>query len=247
MGFTPYFDTNIRQLRGPLPLTIFNKAWKNKAILYHAEKRPKFDESSSDRNRYTGLPYPSEWTQTFSEWTQNHHGFYMTLVNEYNYKKMARWLLAHKANADAILAEDGFMVALRYDIQVRTNAFAHRVTLASGRKSLVDISVLRPKIAQSCYTPARKFGELEFTDNPYTEGGARANWDPTTGSQKVRERVEQAPAARAPAVPAITQFSIPASLPSKPAPAKAPKGSNYKGSNYNANYKLGEGGSGSKA
>ncbi|POV94448.1 hypothetical protein PSTT_16852 [Puccinia striiformis] len=48
MGFTPYFDTNIRHLKGPLPLTIFNKAWKNRAILYHSEKRPKFDESSSD-------------------------------------------------------------------------------------------------------------------------------------------------------------------------------------------------------
>ncbi|WAQ88126.1 hypothetical protein PtA15_9A251 [Puccinia triticina] len=117
MGFTPYFDKNIRELKGPIPLTIFNKAWKNRAILYYAEKRSKFEDLSSDFNRYTGYPYPLEWTQSFSDWTSNHQNFYNTLKVEYNFKRMANWLLAHKANADAILAEDGFVVALRYNIQ----------------------------------------------------------------------------------------------------------------------------------
>ncbi|PLW15427.1 hypothetical protein PCANC_03027 [Puccinia coronata f. sp. avenae] len=35
MGFTPYFNKNIRELKGPILLTIFNKQWKNTAILYH--------------------------------------------------------------------------------------------------------------------------------------------------------------------------------------------------------------------
>ncbi|POW15141.1 hypothetical protein PSTT_02445 [Puccinia striiformis] len=61
VGFTPYFDKNIRELRGPIPLTIFNKKWQDRAIAYHAEKRSKFDDGSSDgRLRYTGYPYPSE-------------------------------------------------------------------------------------------------------------------------------------------------------------------------------------------
>ena len=114
MGFTPYFDKNLRKLKGPLPLTIFNRAWKNNAILYHLEKRAKADNSSTDRNRYTGFLYPSEWTQTFAEWTTNHQGFYQTLVTEYSFKKFAKWLLAHKANTNAIQAEDGFMTALHY-------------------------------------------------------------------------------------------------------------------------------------
>ncbi|PLW18777.1 hypothetical protein PCANC_10927 [Puccinia coronata f. sp. avenae] len=38
MGFTPYFNKNCRKLRGPIPLTIFNKKWKNTAIIHHAEK-----------------------------------------------------------------------------------------------------------------------------------------------------------------------------------------------------------------
>ncbi|PLW29997.1 hypothetical protein PCANC_24180 [Puccinia coronata f. sp. avenae] len=92
MGFTPFFDKNIRELKGPIPLTIFNKTWKNAAILYNSEKRAKIKDSTSDPNRYTGLPYPSEWTQSFAEWTANHQGFHNTPVKEYNYNKFARWL-----------------------------------------------------------------------------------------------------------------------------------------------------------
>ncbi|KAA1080476.1 hypothetical protein PGT21_008829 [Puccinia graminis f. sp. tritici] len=230
MGFTPYFHKNIKTMRGPIPLTIFNKAWKNRAILYHAEKKSKFDDSSSDRNRYTGLPYPSEWTQTFTEWTNNHQSFHKTLVEEFDYKKMAKWLLAHKANADALVAEDGFMVALRYDVQVRTNAFAHQVLLPDGSLLVADISVLRPKIAHSCYATARKFGELEFTDNPYAENGVRSNWDPTTGQPKLEKKPQVIKANTANA----TQG--PSSLPQRPQPARAPKSHGYKGNNYNPNH-----------
>ncbi|PLW38539.1 hypothetical protein PCANC_23460 [Puccinia coronata f. sp. avenae] len=106
MGFTPYFDKNIWELKGLIPLTIFNKSWKNTAILYHSEKLAKLDGVVGDRNCYTGFPYPSEWTQTFAEWTTNHQGFHNAVVNEYGFKWFAKWLLAHKANADAIRSED---------------------------------------------------------------------------------------------------------------------------------------------
>ncbi|KAI7937148.1 hypothetical protein MJO28_016047 [Puccinia striiformis f. sp. tritici] len=236
MGFTPYFDKNIRTLKGPIPLTIFNKAWKDRAIIYHMEKRPKSDETSLDRSRYTGLPYPSEWAQSFSEWTQNHQGFYSTLKVEYKFNKFAKWLQIHKANCDALIAEDGFLVALRYDIQVRTNAFAHRVILADGSSSVANISVFRPKIAHSCYATARKNSELEFTDNPYADGGVRANWDPTTGAPKHSEKKT--------ATPKVTQPTQSTSGPNLPArPTRAPRGSGYKGSNFVENYKSGHPGS----
>jgi hypothetical protein len=192
MGFTPYFDKNIHKQRGPIPLIIFNKSWKNTAILYHLEKQAKLKDSVGDRNRYTGFPYPSKWTQMFAKWTTNHQGFHKAPVNEYGYKKFAKWLLAHKTNANAILAEDGFMAALRYNIQIRTNCFAHRVTLEDGTKSIADILVLRPKVASSTYATCRKFKELEFLDNPYAELGPRASWDPTTrtpwGGQKTQPK-----------------------------------------------------------
>jgi hypothetical protein len=49
-GFTPYFNKNIWELKGPNPLTIFNKQWKNAAILYHLEKQAKIKESVGDCN-----------------------------------------------------------------------------------------------------------------------------------------------------------------------------------------------------
>ncbi|PLW12156.1 hypothetical protein PCANC_13714 [Puccinia coronata f. sp. avenae] len=160
MGFMPYFNKKIRKLKGPIPLTIFKKTWKNTAILYHSEKQAKTEETLSNRNHYTGFPYPSEWTQTFAEWTTNHQGFYQTLVTKYGYKKFAKWLLAHKANANAILVKDGFMTALRYNVQ----------------------------IANSAYATCRKFKELEFPDNPYAESGTRVNWDPTTGNPRGKRK-----------------------------------------------------------
>ncbi|PLW18280.1 hypothetical protein PCANC_16404 [Puccinia coronata f. sp. avenae] len=149
MGFTPYFDKYIRKLKGPIPLTIFEKNWKNLAILYHSKKRAKANNLASNRNRYTGFPYPSKWLQTFAKWTSNHQGFHNTLVTKYGYKRFTKWLLAYKANANAILAEDGFMMVLRYNIQVRTVCFAYWVTYDNGKKLIANISVLRLRIASS--------------------------------------------------------------------------------------------------
>ncbi|KAA1065918.1 hypothetical protein PGT21_015493 [Puccinia graminis f. sp. tritici] len=38
IGFTPFFDKNIREFRGPLPLTIFNKEWQEDAVSFHSGK-----------------------------------------------------------------------------------------------------------------------------------------------------------------------------------------------------------------
>ncbi|PLW34529.1 hypothetical protein PCANC_19237 [Puccinia coronata f. sp. avenae] len=55
---------------------------------------------------------------------------------------MARWILEHKQNANQIQAEEGFMVALQYDIQIRANAFAHKVTLPDGSTLVANISIM---------------------------------------------------------------------------------------------------------
>ncbi|OAV97504.1 hypothetical protein PTTG_09226 [Puccinia triticina 1-1 BBBD Race 1] len=182
VGFTPFFDKNIRELRAPIPLTIFNKEWQDKAITHHVEKRSKSDENSADKGtRYSGYPYPNEFTQSFSTWTVNHRNFYTTLKDVYNFATFSDWVLRHKANVDLIQSRDGFMPAFRYDIQVRSNAFSHRVSVG-GVESIPDISVLQEDIAAICYAQCRKFDELGFTDNPYAKDGPRATWDPLTGA-----------------------------------------------------------------
>ncbi|KAA1098862.1 hypothetical protein PGT21_014984 [Puccinia graminis f. sp. tritici] len=80
VGFTPYFDKNIKELRGPIPLTIFDKKWQEDAIQYHTNKRSKGDEKDGN---YTGYEYPNEWTQTFAKWTANHCKFHVTFRDLY--------------------------------------------------------------------------------------------------------------------------------------------------------------------
>ncbi|KAA1100155.1 hypothetical protein PGT21_030485 [Puccinia graminis f. sp. tritici] len=86
VGFTPYFDKNIKELRGPIPLTIFDKKWQEDAIQYHTNKRSKGDEKDGN---YAGFEYPNEWTQTFAKWTANHRNFHVTFRDMYNYPEFA--------------------------------------------------------------------------------------------------------------------------------------------------------------
>ncbi|PLW04358.1 hypothetical protein PCANC_28958 [Puccinia coronata f. sp. avenae] len=101
----------------------------------------------------------------------NHHEFYLTIKDVYKFEKMVRWILEHKRNANEIQADEGFMIALHYNIQIRTNAFAHYITLADGSTSIADISIMGEKVRNTCYATARRFNELEFKDeNPYAVG-----------------------------------------------------------------------------
>ncbi|OAV98167.1 hypothetical protein PTTG_01729 [Puccinia triticina 1-1 BBBD Race 1] len=68
IGLPRFFAQNLLEFRAPLPLTIFNEWWQEQAFLHHAEKRGKSDNTSGDRLRYTGFPYPSEYLQTYQEW-----------------------------------------------------------------------------------------------------------------------------------------------------------------------------------
>jgi hypothetical protein len=66
------------------------------------------------------------------------------------------------------------MLALSYNIQTCTNAFAHRVTLSDGSMSVSDILMMCKKVRNTCYTTAQHFNKLEFKDvAPYTAGGAQ--------------------------------------------------------------------------
>jgi hypothetical protein len=161
----------------------------------------------------------------FSNWTINYRKFYLTMQDVYKYHKFAPWIYDHKQSADEIHAKDGFMVALRYDIQVQANTFAHRVTNPEGSLSVADISIMQPKVQQSCYATACPFNKLEFGDvNPYAEGKAREDWDPTTGAKKSKKA---AATATKTAATSNTQST---------AKGKQPLTSTPKLSNYDPNY-----------
>lgn len=180
IGFTPYFDKNLKELKGPIPLTIFNRQWQELANGYHVEKRVKIENLSKDITTYTGYPYPHEMTQSYSTWNTNYRNFVRTLRDVYNFKKFAEWAEIHQANVEFYHTRDNWMTAFRYDIKIRMNAFAFRVS-HNGNNAPPDISQRREDIAAICFAETRRLDEGSFDDNPYAKGGARFGYDWTTG------------------------------------------------------------------
>lgn len=129
IGFTPFFDNNIRELSGVIPLTIFSPKWQSLAVADHANKRQKSSSNSSDEKRYSGYPVTNEWSQSYTDWDLNYKNFHLTMRDVYGYEKLAKWILAHKDNVDGIIREDGFCTAFRHNIHIRSNAFLHKIVV----------------------------------------------------------------------------------------------------------------------
>ncbi|KAA1067200.1 hypothetical protein PGT21_011837 [Puccinia graminis f. sp. tritici] len=164
VGFAPFLDENICKLRSPLPLTIFNRKWQQRAMSYHLDRRHRSDDSSSDKEKsggYKGFAFVQEWTQTYAQWTRNHRAFCKTLHDVYKIKKFSKLLATHKNNCDDITEEFGFMVAFRYDMEVRNNTFSHRITEEDVKNAIPDISQRKESVVEQCYNVSRNFGELE--------------------------------------------------------------------------------------
>ncbi|POV99369.1 hypothetical protein PSTT_13812 [Puccinia striiformis] len=188
IGFVPYFHKNIMEMRGIIPITIFNRKWQEEALAYHAQYRPK-EENSNEKGvtaRYTGKPYPEELRQTHSQWTINHACARVTL-KRYGYDTLVEWLAIHVENCEQIRRKNGFMVALRYDVRVRRNAIAFRAE-SEGNESLSDFSDFKPQTAEEVYAESRNFNELGYGDiNPYAKGEVRHAWNPVTGTDILLE------------------------------------------------------------
>ncbi|EHS63123.1 uncharacterized protein PGTG_20710 [Puccinia graminis f. sp. tritici CRL 75-36-700-3] len=187
VGFAPFLDENIHKLRSPLPLTIFNRKWQQRAMAHHLDRRQRSDDSSSDKEKsggYKGFAFVQEWTQTYAQWTRNHRAFCKTLHDVYKIKKFSKLLATHKNNCDDITEEFGFMVAFRYDMEVRNNTFSHRITDEDVKNAIPDISQRKESVVEQCYNVCRNFGELEWEENLYAPGLSHCGQDPLTGYLK---------------------------------------------------------------
>ncbi|OAW00075.1 hypothetical protein PTTG_25159 [Puccinia triticina 1-1 BBBD Race 1] len=172
-GFPPYFHKLLLECKGPLPLTIFNRDWQEKALAEHSKNRPKVEETTAEKGlRYHGLPVPDEFSQNFSDWTLNHRVFHLTMRDRYHYPVLADWILAHKDHCDRLHRKRGFMVALRYNIWIRNNAFAFRVK-ENGEESFSDISQFKQETAEEAISTCRDFNKIGLQDNPYAIGDGK--------------------------------------------------------------------------
>ncbi|OAV93075.1 hypothetical protein PTTG_27420 [Puccinia triticina 1-1 BBBD Race 1] len=155
VGFTPFFDENIKALKAPLPLTIFNNEWKKRAI--HAHINMKASRTVELEKAYKGL------------------------ADVYGMEFFAARLLVHKEHCDAIAASAyGFMTALRYDMAIRMTAFAHRIASEEG-SAIQDISIRQQTLIEELYVTVRTFGEAGWKENRYAPGQEYAHADPEIG------------------------------------------------------------------
>lgn len=191
IGLTPFFEKNIKELRLPVPLTIFNEEWQEEAWQYHAEKKVKSDESTKAQNIYSGLPYPHEFSQTYMAWTINYRNFIKAIRHKFKFAKLAEWLELHKENVENIRETECWMVAFRYDLKMRMLLFTEKVTYDDGATGPIDISKYRVDIKETCFAKARKCDELNFTDNPYAYGGERFEWDHNNGAIRGKQSLSR--------------------------------------------------------
>ncbi|KAI7937958.1 hypothetical protein MJO28_014878 [Puccinia striiformis f. sp. tritici] len=241
-GFAPYFHRNISELKGFIPLTIFNKDWQARALAWNAENRSKVSDEDKGL-KYWGLKVPNEYHMSFSDWTLNYTVFYETMLYSYKFETLAEWILLHKANCDRILRKDGFMTALRYDIKVHTNVWQFK-PIEDGEEYVSDFSKMKPETYEEAYGEARNNDELQFkTNNPYEIGGPREKWDAVTGTRPTKG-VQGVPDFRSiqqitPTVAPTQSPAVPTNpvLPSKPVqPCLQRPGGGYQGNNFNPSY-----------
>ncbi|OAV96615.1 hypothetical protein PTTG_26278 [Puccinia triticina 1-1 BBBD Race 1] len=180
-GFTPYFHKLLLECKGPLPLTIFNREWQEKALIHHSQNQPKTNETAAEKGlRYHGLPVRNKFSQSFTDWTLNHRCFHLTMRDRYNYPVFADWILTHKGHCDQLHWKHGFMVALRYNVRIRNNAFAFRVEV-DGEEAFSNISKFKQEMADKAISLCRDFNEVGLQENPYAIGEGRVGGDPLKG------------------------------------------------------------------
>ncbi|PLW24122.1 hypothetical protein PCASD_06700 [Puccinia coronata f. sp. avenae] len=122
-GLPQFYNQNLKQLKGSIPLTIFNPKWQQKAAAISSERRTSERAGLEDR-RYTGHPAPDKWSQSYAQWSRNYQRFTATLTEAYQFGTLAKWFHIHKERVDRIMSQDGFFAGFRYNLAAYSNARA---------------------------------------------------------------------------------------------------------------------------
>ncbi|PLW06581.1 hypothetical protein PCANC_28855 [Puccinia coronata f. sp. avenae] len=94
---------------------------------------------------------------------------------------------------DQMIADEGFMVAFRYNMLVRAKAFAYKVTTDLEAVLAIDIRFLQEDIKAKVKSLTQKLHEIKERDNPYAIGGAKFGFDPKTGKPRPPKNQQKNP------------------------------------------------------
>ncbi|PLW16649.1 hypothetical protein PCASD_14551 [Puccinia coronata f. sp. avenae] len=181
-GLPAFYDKNVKALKGSIPLTIFDPLWQQQAAAHHTERR-NVERTSTDERRYTGLPAPGEWSQSYAQWSRNYQSFVAALRDLYQMPTISGWFQTHREKVDDLMRRRGFCAGFRYDLAVRANAFQCDM-IRRDASVFPDVSKWRDEIKVDVISETQQRGEVQYIDNPYIVGGPKEFFDPHTGIEK---------------------------------------------------------------
>ncbi|EGG00190.1 uncharacterized protein MELLADRAFT_68028 [Melampsora larici-populina 98AG31] len=227
-GLPLFFHKNMQLLQGSLPLTIFNKDWQQAASDNHTD----YKKSDKEIERYRGHPFPGEWSQSCFKWGENFDNLVETCRKVYKYNTFANDLEIHRRKVIKIFKDQRSwtrlltVVAFRYDLTIRKATFAIR----NPNDSVPNPSIEPVGLVEEIYCSARAQGDLNLDDNPYRRGGLKAGRNPYSDINT------NPPGPQASSVAGPSQSNYKRSQ----GKSQSPYG-NYKGKNFNPNYKRPDG------
>ncbi|EGG02277.1 uncharacterized protein MELLADRAFT_110311 [Melampsora larici-populina 98AG31] len=160
----PFWSDQMDELNTSIPLTVFDQNFA------------RLDKSKVNK----GLEAPSEYTQSFGEWSKNMSLFRRYLTGYYGQAPLAKRLRLHIDNVKSIKrSTECWLTALRYDILVQAQIFVKR----GEKEKMKDIGTLAEKYLNQAKDKSLRAGEANCGDtNPYAKGGRLEFKHPETGT-----------------------------------------------------------------
>ncbi|EGG11920.1 uncharacterized protein MELLADRAFT_89035 [Melampsora larici-populina 98AG31] len=130
----------------------------------------------ADSHSYNGTPIPNEWRTTVAQWHRQKNLFIEYLLF-YKQDDVAKAMKQHFENVLEIQSEneDGWMVAFRYDLEMRQAYMTFKV---GPEEKMPDIGVRDVKVLKRAERETTRRGDDTYLDNPYAFGAVKAMIDP---------------------------------------------------------------------
>ncbi|EGF96999.1 uncharacterized protein MELLADRAFT_70287 [Melampsora larici-populina 98AG31] len=173
----PHWNQAMKKLNELVPLTVLNPTFVQKDQIESQKNQMSSSSTKSKRNR--GLTPPSEYAMSFGEWLDGITYLRKYLKSTYEFKIISDQLRKHVKHVKEIKSSNEcWMVALRYDLLVRSHLFCYR---AKG-VPMPDAGIYVEKFERLAREKSTRMGEFSFGDtNPYAKGARFEHRDPITG------------------------------------------------------------------
>ncbi|EGG12843.1 uncharacterized protein MELLADRAFT_87146 [Melampsora larici-populina 98AG31] len=175
-----HFNTKMTQVKGYIPLSIFNPHCLHQDLLQQSFRQLTTKEKLSDS--YVGLNVPLQWRMSFGEWVVA-FDLFVAYCRHYTHEDLANKFVVHKQNVLEIMKENmNWPIAFRYDIAIRTTV----MMICNANGNLANPAVRNKTIERQCFRDTERYSDFlpAYADiNPYATGGPKEHINPITGTE----------------------------------------------------------------